>query len=195
MPHPIKYNEKWANEEPQELLLDFLYQLSREGTPTQDEARAIWERHIWECDERASTSEQNPSEKEKDAEILGTLFEQESYFIVFDDILGALVVARRVDREIPMQDTPLPQAPILEEVLDEEEATDMEEEEKEEEKEEGKEEEKDKDTKTESTQMIVDDPNTTLTVYHTVGSIAAATQQDDHVPITRGELRAMESSI
>lgn len=35
--------------------MDFASQLSKKGKATQDEARAIWERHLWDCDQGVSS--------------------------------------------------------------------------------------------------------------------------------------------
>lgn len=46
MPSPIRYDEQWANEEPYELLLDFIYYLSRTGEAFESEARVLWEQYL-----------------------------------------------------------------------------------------------------------------------------------------------------
>lgn len=102
MPRPIKFDEQWANEPPQELLLDFLYKLSKDEKAIEDEARALWENHLWECDQGRSTSGMDFEERVEDAQTVGVLFEQDSRFIMFDDIMGALVIMHRTETEIPM---------------------------------------------------------------------------------------------
>lgn len=71
MPQPIKFDEQWANEEPQDILLDLLEYLSKKGEAFEREARALWEQHLWDCDQGVSTSTMDPSKREEDAMAVG----------------------------------------------------------------------------------------------------------------------------
>lgn len=109
--------------------------------------------------------------KGEGAQTVGTLFQQESKFIIFGDILGAPVIRNWTHIEIP-----LPQAPLVVDVEEEEEA------EKEEEKEE-----------TQTAQRIqvqaedkTENQNTTMVVYKVADSTPSGNVESNYdAPVTR----------
>lgn len=105
---------------------------------------------------------------------------------MFDDILGALVVRHSTEIEIP-----LPQAPSVEVVEEKEEEIETKKAEQEKEEEE-KEEQIKAETTSAHTKVRVDDPNTAMTVYQ---ASEHAPTDDDETPVTRRELKALETSL
>lgn len=63
-PKPILFKPNFGSLRSPDVDVDFLWQISNKGEAEENEAKTFWEKHIWECEQQASSSGLSDEDKE-----------------------------------------------------------------------------------------------------------------------------------
>lgn len=88
MPRQIKFDLDWAKNAQEEIFMEFMEELSNNGEVGEADPRIVWEKHLTECEQQASSSGLDSEEKAY-VPVTGILTEVDSHCIMFDDIFEA----------------------------------------------------------------------------------------------------------
>ena len=87
-PKPIIFKPNFGSLRSPDVDVEFLWHVSNKGEAVENEAKTFWEKHIWECEQQASSSGLSDEDKEDTITVPGQSFQCFRPIYMVDDLLG-----------------------------------------------------------------------------------------------------------